>query len=266
MVTERTLRLCLAICLFVLPGGNVYGWGGKGHRIVALIAAEHLTSTARRQVNELLGGQSLASVATFADDVRNSRPETKNFHFVDIPKNKTVFSQTHDCPETDNGDCVIAAIARFKAVLGDTSKSRDERAEALKFIVHLVGDLHQPLHCSDNDDRGGNQVKVTFFGKRSNLHSVWDSGIIEQADLPDIEFADELEADLTPAMAITMQKGDVLDWVLEAHALAKTKAYGLVPSNKRLGAVYYNKTAGVVDTQLTKGGIRLSKMLNDVLK
>ena len=248
------------ICILPHPAG---AWGASGHRIVAMIAENHLSPRARQQIAELLGDDvSLASVANFADEIRNSRPDTKQFHFVDIPLTENKYDAARDCRSTEEGDCVIAAIERFKQQLRDSSLSKGRRRFALKFLVHLVGDMHQPLHCADNDnDRGGNDVKVVWFGesgKGINLHSVWDRLIIEQAGLEDAEFAEALEEGLTPQRVQTIQAGTLIQWAEEAHLAARNRAYKTVPGNRTmhksrtqtLGQAYYNKNFAVVDEQL----------------
>ena len=157
---------------------------------------------AGKSISDLLNeDETLASVATFADEIRNSRPDTRQFHFVDIPKDASDYVPSRDCKPSDQGDCVVAAIERFRAELADPNESRGRRRLALKFLVHLIGDMHQPLHCADDDDRGGNDVKVPWFGRSGkgiNLHSVWDRLIIEEAGLEEAEFAEALEEDITP--------------------------------------------------------------------
>jgi len=263
-----TVGLMLIACSVVVFSSNGFAWGNDGHKIVAIIAEKHLTPGALTEARRLLANNSLDSVATFADDVRNSRPQTKQFHFVDIPLAETTYDPARDCPASENGDCVIAAIERFRTTLADRTRSDEDRAEALKFIVHLVGDMHQPLHCADrNDDRGGNAVKVKFLGKRSNLHAVWDSGIIREADLSNVEFADELEAAIVARDIDGIQRGTPIDWANEAHKIARTNAYMRVPKTGAiLGVAYYNRNFAVVDSQLTKAGLRLAKVLNDALK
>src|SRR5262249_28392157 len=130
--------------------------------------------------------------------------------------------------------------------------------------VHFMGDLHQPMHCIDDNDRGGNGVKVEFFGRYTSLHSVWDSGIIEHARLSDAEYADELIAELSPQTIAEMQRGNEIDWANESHRLA-IEAYRFT-EDKRLGASYYNSSSEVVKKQLTRAGVRLAKVLNDLLK
>ena len=268
-VKNGLTRFVLALSLLSLIPLSANAWGAAGHRIVAMIAENHLTERARQRVTQLLGEDvTLASVASFADEIRNSRPETKQFHFVDIPLAANNYDPTRDCKETDEGDCVIAAIERFRRELSSSSESAGRRSFALKFLVHLIGDMHQPLHCADNNDRGGNDVKVTWFGRSGkgiNLHSVWDRLIIEEAGLGDVEFAEALEEGLTPQRIETRQRGTVIEWALEAHKVARNHAYR-IPRNKRLAQAYYDRTFAVVDEQLLRGGLRLAKILNEALQ
>src|SRR5712692_7044039 len=164
-------RVGAATLVSLILASQALGWGQEGHRVVASIAERHLTTQARAKVQEILGADSsLVAVATWADDVRNFRPETRPWHFIDIPLKDSAIDPQRDC---NNGNCVTAAISHFIGVLKDSSTTPDAKREALKFIVHFVGDLHQPLHCEDNKDRGGNQKKITFFGQPGNLHSTW---------------------------------------------------------------------------------------------
>jgi hypothetical protein len=165
-------------------------------------------------------------------------------------------------------DCLVPRIASFTAILKDKTKPFADRLEALKFVEHLVGDLHQPLHCADNMDRGGNDVVVKWFGKSTNLHAVWDSSIIDMAgETPDV-FAEELinKIDaMTAGQRARIQSGTLNDWVLVSHALARTHGYK-IPTNHLLGRAYYNANVDTVDTQLINGGLRLARILNDSLQ
>ncbi len=163
----------------IAPAIALYGWGHKGHRIVADIAQERLTEVTKRNVQSLIGNNTLASVANWADEIRPERDETFGWHFVDIPKDAQGFSDARDCyrpqdahkgANDDHENCVVDRIEHFKRVLGDKNASRDDRIEALKFIVHFVGDIHQPFHAI-GEAKGGNLVHVTEFG--SACHRVW---------------------------------------------------------------------------------------------
>jgi hypothetical protein len=165
--------------VFALPS-DVGAWGCLGHIIVAQIAADQLTDQARGAVDDLLAGHSLAEVSCWADEVRPARPETRRWHYVDIPRLARSYDPRRDCASTPEGDCLIAAIFRSLSTLKHVTRPQEERAEALRFLVHLLGDLHQPLHCADDHDRGGNEVTVTFLDGHQNLHSVWDTGLVSE--------------------------------------------------------------------------------------
>jgi len=262
---RRQLCFVIAIVFLVGPWSPAYAWGPKGHRIVALIAEAHLTPAAKQAVADLLDVETdpriktLADAATWPDLIKGDRPETKPWHFVDILIADNEYDETRDCA---GGNCIIAKIAEFRATLRDHSASMEDRLEALKFITHFVGDLHQPLHCADNHDRGGNEVAVKWFGKKMNLHSVWDSGIIDRAGLDEEDFAGQLLADINSAETPDLQAGAVVDWANATHRLAKPHAYAL-PQNRFLGQNYYSKHADITDAQLTKAGLRLARILNE---
>jgi S1/P1 Nuclease len=259
------------LCCYSMPA---FAWGPAGHRIVAMIAQQNIKPQTRTKIKQILGPNvTLASVATYADAVRDRFPHTYNNHFVDIPKTLNDYVATRDCHEDpEKGDCVLAALERFRGEALNPNESIGRRRFALKFIVHLIGDMHQPLHCSDDDDRGGNDVKVKWFGADANLHRVWDSKIIENADLSDEDFADTLLVDLTPQEINDLKRGNLLSWALEAHTLARTSAYKNTNNTElskdkdadqqKLGSDYYDKNWAVVDKQLLRGGMRLARVLD----
>ncbi|HVF55692.1 MAG TPA: S1/P1 nuclease [Pyrinomonadaceae bacterium] len=284
--SRRKSLVCFILLIFLLASlpPRAQAWGPSGHRIVALMAMRHLTPQARRKIDTLLEGDTLEDVANWADSVRDERPETAGWHFVNLPPTAARFSRPRDCRDADGGEpgCAVTAIEKYRDILSGTGGSA-KRAEALKFIVHFVGDIHQPLHVSFKDDKGGNNIRLTFFGRSSNLHKVWDSGIIGRAGLSDEGFAAELEAvlrdqsgdeefgemdDATRRRIERMQAGTLDSWANESFALAKSNAYDSVARNNRarLGQAYYDANWQVVDDQLTRAGLRLAKILNDALR
>jgi hypothetical protein len=173
----RTPSHRLALLLLLLFPAGAFGWGGMGHQIVALIAENHLTPEAKAGIRELIGNANIADaeIASWADEVRRQRSETAPWHYVNIPVEAAGFDRVRD---GNNGDNVIDAIQKQSAILADKSASKAARAEALKFLVHFVGDIHQPLHCADrNGDAGGNTRLVFYPDERFavSLHSVWDT-------------------------------------------------------------------------------------------
>lgn len=237
-----------------------------------MVAEACLTAEAREAVRSLIGPSRLRDVAGWADDIRRDRPETAPWHYVDIPLDRAEYDPARDCTKPRNGDCIIGALERFQRVLRDPRRSRADRTDALRFVVHLVGDLHQPLHSADNRDRGGNDVKVVFFGevlnpysgKTWNLHAVWDRGLIERRGLSASNYARRLLGRIGRESVSEMERGTVVDWVSESHRAAIETSYR-VPSDRALGHDYADAALAVVDRMLAKAGVRLAKILNDTL-
>ena len=242
----------------------VFGWGPEGHDLVARLAAAHLTPAAAARVAAILGpGTTMASISSWADQIRRDRAETGPWHYIDIQITDKHLNMTRDCAK---GDCVIAKIADFRKVVVDPAATPVARREALMFLVHFVGDMHQPLHCSDNHDKGGNDVKFDFGGRASNLHSVWDSGLLGRIGQEDALFA-RYSAELTPKKFKKWSKGTVEDWAEESHKTAVTVVYGKLPKAPVTVTAEYERLADpVIDEQIEKAGARLAAVLNATLK
>ncbi len=256
------------VSLLLLAAPPAVGWGPRGHRIVARLASSRLTAAARAGVHQLLGHQTLAEVANWADEIRTSRPQTADWHFVDIPIGRDAYEPAIDCQKTPWGDCSIAAIGRQRARLSDPTTPRPDRIEALEFLTHLVADLHQPLHSADNHDAGGNAERVHFDHQTTRLHAVWDSGIIERTGLTESAYVKRLNSMLSTSDETKLAQGTVVEWALEAHAQAALRAYRdtkghLITDDEWLGQAYYAASRPVVDRQLARAGVRLARVLNE---
>lgn len=259
-----TKVVVLAGLLAFVPLDAALSWGASGHSIIAEIAQRRLHPQALAQIKSLLGGNvSLASIASWADDVVHERPDTVRWHFVNIPYWATNYNSNRDCAPATGGDCVINAIARSRAVLTNCSAARERRLEALKYLVHFVGDVHQPLHTIDRDDEGGNKVAVTFFDTPMSLHGVWDFGLIEKYTYDWGQYVTSLENNWLQGKDIrALEGGNSVDWALQAHAAAVNVAY-VLPEDLRLGEDYYERALPIVDQQLALAGIRLARVLNE---
>ena len=253
----------VSLAVMFLTATPLAAWGPVGHRVVAAVAESQLTPAAKAKVKAMNGSGMLVAVATTADAIRDARPETKEWHFVDIPISEEAYDESRDC---EDDDCVVKRIEEFRGVLGDAGASKAKRKEALMFLVHFVGDIHQPLHASDDNDRGGNDVKLKFGGKNRNLHSIWDSGIIENTASQSAlisRIKQRIEDGEDDAA------GDAEDWANESHQLGED-AYAQVLkklggdgkiSNKELKA-----DGKIIEDQLLRAGVRLAKAINDALK
>jgi hypothetical protein len=244
-----------------------FAWGPEGHSLVARIAEAQLTPEVRARVVEILGpGKTMASVASWADEVRRSRPASGPWHYVDIPLKASHLDPARDCAKEG---CVVVKIAELRRLVHDPATPPDQRREALMFLIHFVGDMHQPLHCEDNDDRGGNSVQVQFFGRRTNLHSVWDSGLVGRIGAEDQLFP-ALSRE-SAAHARKFSKGTVTEWAEQSHKAARKVVYGKLPkaapgSPVILDAAYEKSADPVVRRQIELAGARLAMVLNKELR
>jgi hypothetical protein len=252
-----------ALLLLLTLTPPAFSWGREGHDLIARIADAQLTPAARAQVLEILGpGKTMESVASWADEVRRSRPATGPWHYIDIPIHQPHMDLARDCPK---GDCVVVKIGELRTAVRNPSTPPDQRREALMFLIHFIGDMHQPLHCSDNQDQGGNGVHVRFFDRNMNLHSVWDSGLLGR-----METQDQLFAELSPESARKARKfskGSVEQWAEQSHKAAQKIVYGKLPKTAAgtpmmLNAAYEKKADKLIRQQIEEAGARLAAVLN----
>jgi hypothetical protein len=242
-------------------------WDATGHAIVAMLADERLAPEARMAVTTLLEGQSLTDVASWPDQVRNQ--QTAPWHYVNIEITETRYEPDRHCPDRQ---CVIGQIERFRQTLTNPSINPEKRQKALKYLVHFVGDLHQPLHAGQNHDRGGNDVKVEFLGKAVNpftkkpwnLHQVWDNGLLDQYAEDAKQAVVQIDYYLTSQNEAELASGSVVDWALQSHDQARDHAYRF-GADKRLDEEYLNRALPVIEGQLARAGVRLAHLLNTAL-
>lgn len=285
----RPRRLLVSVIFAVLGlcAPLAMSWGPEGHAIVADIAQAHLNPAASAEVASLLkleGLDRLDQIASWADGNRKEFPRTGSWHYVDIPLHAAGYDAARDCPA---GDCVVAKIDQYVRVLADKQATPQARLLALKWVVHLVGDVHQPLHAEDNNDKGGNSVQVQFFGAGSNLHALWDGGVIRHAlDLqpgPNYTFdhaivqadAMKLDAAITPAQRAAWTPPYLLpqigpmaaEWANESHRLAQQVAYVDIakPAGDAWSQRYQQRVWPVIRIRLEQAGIRLAEVLNEAL-
>ncbi len=264
------------VLLAAAPCHRALAWGQEGHSIVAEIAQRRLSPRASAMAARTLGrGHSLAAIASWADDVREKRPWTTRWHFVDIPIAASTFSRSTQCAPSPEGDCVVAELRRLKTTLACT-RSRAARRDALKFAVHFVGDIHQPLHTVD-DAKGGNliPVQVQLRGLvcsqackaplASNFHLAWDSDLVHAVVWDWGAYVDRLEEGWLKSAAArrpAAAAGTPVDWALQTHAEAQT-VWKERPADNVLGDDYFQKVLPVLDRQLGRAGLRLARFLNE---
>jgi hypothetical protein len=292
---KATIALLSFSMLSALPQ-QAAAWGDDGHKTVALIAQHYLTPAAKKQINAMLAADTdpltkhdFASEATWADKYRDSNhrkdhyEETKRWHFVDLEisgpdMTMACFGRKALPPGTlaSNGDkmaCVVDKVAQFTAELEAPGTDPEERLFALKFLLHFVGDMHQPLHASDNNDAGGNAIKVTVDGFRhqakDELHGYWDTQFVDAIAKPPAALAKKLLAQITSDQATQWAEGTFDDWAIEAFMLSTGDVYGNPPLSKdmpqHLDSAYAAQAEKDVSLQLSKAGVRLASVLNKAL-
>ena len=263
-------------------------WGQLGHSIIAEIAQRHLSQSARTALGTLIGDTSLASISVWADDYKftDAGKGTYRWHFVDIGIAHPAYSATIDCLDKNNqGTCIVKGLPAAIAMLKDKSRSNAERVLALKLVVHLAGDLTQPLHASErNGDIGGNSLNVLLTAKRSDgreykkastFHSMWDDSLVDLQAYSWGSYADALDATALPAVeAAPYDEARVAAWANETHGLG-IKAYQLLPAGSPdhsspsnpilIDNNYPTAIKADLDGQLLKGAARLKAILEDAI-
>jgi hypothetical protein len=277
------MRTVLALMVLIAAdAASPHAWGAQGHRLVGLIAADRLTPAARDHVRWLLDGQTLADVASWADTITTDQQQTSFWHYLNIPPEAAGYDRDRDCPRQPGvsagargdrwRDCVVDRIAYWEERLADQKLDRADRATALKFLVHFIGDLHQPFHAL-GVGRGGNDVHVRVFGEANcsndparqspcNLHSVWDSRLIGRKDLGDREYVAVLRKLIVDKRWGSAPPGTPAQWAEQSWRLAKE---ALVTPGTNIDEGYYRRHITVVDERLALGGVRLAAVMNRVL-
>jgi hypothetical protein len=264
--------LCLAVAS-LLPS-LACAWGGEGHQVVALIAEERLTPKASAAIHELLGEDvhiSDAEVASWADQIKRERRRTSPWHYTNIPIGSFGYDKVRD---GNDGNDIVRRIESFKALLADKTQTPEARAEALKFLVHLVGDLHQPLHCAERQgDRGGNG-RLCFVleakGRATSLHTVWDTTLLRRmiGRTRIAEFSEKLNDAISEEDEKAWTSGSIIDWANESWRVAGEKVYTSVPVDGPppvLDQPYVDVATPVIEDRLKRGGVRLATVLNEAL-
>ena len=277
-------RLVVAVgALLALAAVSVQGWGPQGHRLVALVAANHLTAGGAAERAAAPGRRVAGRRLDWADEYLAGNNQTSFWHYVNIPPDAPRYDRDRDCPRQpgvspggrgDNWrDCVVDRIRYNHERLADQSLDRADRAVALKFLVHFIGDLHQPFHAL-GVERGGNGIRVSVFGSPTcgygdgtrfacNMHALWDTELVAHRKLNDRAYVAELERQIAAGKWTASAAGSTAEWAMESHALAKR---ALLPPRGDANEAYYRAHIAQVDERLALGGLRLARALNEALR
>lgn len=254
-----TLLLSLFIC------SNIFAWGQIGHRVVGEIASQNLSVKTNTQIKNLLGTQTLADVANWADFIKSDPTWSKAgpWHYVTIEDGKTYESSV----KAKEGD-VVWAINHFCDVLKDKKAASEDKSQAVKFITHFIGDIHQPLHVGKGDDRGGNDVNLTWFGSETNLHRIWDEQLIAMQDYSYTEYVKNINHPTSKEKKQWMSD-DINVWIKESMDLRQS-VYDIAVNKenyKKYGEYKYNfNNIKNINTAMVKAGLRLAATLDKCLK
>ena len=260
MFKKITLPAVFISCSLML-----ISWGVVGHRAIGKIAESHLSQKAKTAVSLLLGSESLAMVSTYPDEIRSYEQYayTAPWHYVNLPHGLTYeqFSAQLIGLEKPN---IYKALLNCADDLRNPAKTKDEKVFALKFLVHLVGDLHQPMHTGRSEDSGGNGIKVKLMRKDSNLHGLWDSSLIDYTGMTYTELA--ANCDQASNQSIKQwQKDDIVKWVYESYEISQN-LYAEAAKNPEFDYNYYPNHADIVKQRINQAGVRLAGLLNDIYK
>ncbi|MBM4113824.1 MAG: S1/P1 nuclease [Phycisphaerae bacterium] len=265
--------VAIALLLAVAIGSlheRAAAWGNDGHRIIGTIATAQVSESTAKALRELLGDETTADACTWADEIRRDRSYdwVKPLHYINVPRGSERLDLARDGAE---GQQVVSAIGKYKAILADTTKPKAERVEALKFVLHFVGDVHQPLHVSYADDLGGNKLSLKSFGKKSNLHKVWDTDLIDR-ELSRMRSGGwaVLSANLREAIKPEQRtkwasSRDPLQWANESLAITRTIYANPPQGNGDVDDAYFTRWMPTVNERLQMAGVRLAVLLDEAL-
>jgi hypothetical protein len=260
MRSFRYVVTYLALALFAAPA---WAWGVLAHNTIAGIAQERISAPVRQEIRTLLQPDhesTLVDIATWADDLRDTDPArfraTGKLHYVNFSSDKCRYDPERDCR---NGECVVAAIDRYNAILADRSRPRAERADALRFVSHLIADVHQPLHASFRRDKGGNTVQLRYGRENWNLHSVWDSLIPNTARRRWPDYA----AQLASGVDWTGDAGDAAQWAEESCRVVRDG--GVYPEGDRIDDAWLARERPVAERRMQQAAARLVAVLERAL-
>ncbi|HMB64377.1 MAG TPA: S1/P1 nuclease [Eudoraea sp.] len=249
----------LALFSSQLIFGNPPIWSKTGHRVIGEVAQGHLSGKAKKAIKKLLDGQSLAAVSNFADEIKADSLYRKfsAWHYVNFPADEK-YGESALGPYGD----IMIGIQKCMERVKDKNQTRPDRIFYLKMLIHLIGDLHQPMHIGRLEDKGGNDIKIEWFNRESNLHKLWDADMINDYGMSYTELAAKLPR-ITRQQIKAVQKGTIYDWVEESQEVAN-RVYNSVEMGEKLYYRYSYTWWDTVEDQLQKGGLRLAKVLNEL--
>lgn len=258
--TIKIKWIALVLIFAVACNFQALAWGKTGHRAIAEIGWQQLDRQAKRKIKALLGDSYLPLYANYADEIRSEKDNPMGTlpHYADMP-----FDVTYETSQKSKDGDLVTVMADMVNTLKSKRSTKEEKVVALKFIIHLVGDAHQPMHVALVEDMGGNKVDVTWFGEKTNLHHVWDESLIDFSELSYTELA-RFAGTPDPSEFKSLRDTSVVDWIDETHTYTKMIYDNL--GDKNFGYDYYHQFFHVILKQIQKSGYRLGNYLNELMK
>ncbi len=253
--------------VLVISSVILLSWGATGHRTIGKIAENHLSQRSKAAVEDLLGSETLAEASTWPDEIRN-QPEyqhTGSWHYLNLPLGLS-YDEFGQRVKGMTEETVYSALLKQEQLLGSTNTSKKEKTEALKYIIHFVGDLHQPMHISRAEDKGGNTIQLNFEGTGTNLHSLWDTKLVERQGLSYEQLAEKYDH-VPPLLVKEWQTDPLIKWLWESYEIS-SRLYAEVDrmKSRSIDDSYYQSHVAIVQERITKAGIRLAGVLNELFK
>ena len=248
------------ILLAIVINTSAFSWGKTGHRVVGYVAQQHLSKKANKRINKILTDYSLEMSGNFMDFIKadTTYRHMGSWHYVSIPDGKLY----EDITKNSKGDVIWAIETLIAELKTKKFKIVPNEQFAIMALVHLVGDVHQPLHVGLAEDKGGNKVKVAFFGEKSNLHRVWDSGLVDHQGLSYTEWGNHINRGVDKLQVVAWQENTVREWAAESQQL-RTACYDF-GEYTNLKYAYIYRHIGTVEQRLEQAGVRLAGLLNDI--
>lgn len=265
MLNNRSFKLLLnGILLFTTV--QIYAWGTTGHRVVAEIAENHLSCKAQRQLKKIIGKQPLAYWANYPDFLKSS-PEWKmadSWHYINFPSGLSELDFEENLKNSSDENLYKRALILMEELKNHKNQTPEKNKENLYFLVHIIGDAHQPLHVGSEEDLGGNRIQVEWFRDPTNLHSLWDTKLVDFQNYSYTEYAEVLDFH-DKKFNQNLTQGNLNNWLFDSYQKAE-KIYAGAKSGDKLSFKYNYDHVSILEEQLLKGGLRLAKILNEVLK
>lgn len=258
------LKPIVFFAFLVLGSSELSAWGLTGHRVVAEIAENNLNGRAKRKLKKIIGKQKLAYWANWADNVRDDAEwkHTGPWHYVNVPPQTSKEIFIHLLKNNPN-ESIYSTIKTLQQKIKDKKTSTRDKEMHLRFLIHFVGDMMQPMHTGRAEDLGGNLIKIKFFNRNTNLHSLWDSGLIDNAKYSYTEYARILDVK-SPQEKKHIQSGNLEDWFYDSHIISN-QLYNSVKEGENYSYNYQQQYNPILERQLLYSGLRLAKILNETL-